>query len=842
MIDAVAGARASQRLAEQRARALAAAAEAREDFAFEESSGRSAIVRAEAAARTALSKAYALSFLIRRLEAEETAERSRIISEDLLLRTDTFAKAAAASAADAKQRAARREAEEAVQRAIEERRARARKARPFIGMTLAERMVEGRLSPSTTSASAVNPSSAASPSPSLSPAASSPSLHNPNHPLVIDALTLGGPAYANGLQLNDTVLSVAGEPATSLVQVRQTIARRAVVGGTIEIVVRKAQHDKHSPSATPVQHYMFGTGSGGTATGGAASAIELFLQHQQQQQLQSSTSSVGGGGGSVSLGQQRRGSRASVDSGLDGSSASSSIIINGHEQQPFASPQRGGGGVGGYGASPSQSANASFSTLSAAGVGAGDKDAQRDALLVSINPPLTGDATAAFYGFSQSGLGAGVGGSTQSQSQTQQQTANNHHPAGAIVSYTLHVMTADAEFSDLTDLYFDIARHKQITRATDPNVVLRSVCSFRAKQQAAASGAGGSIASALPPLSASAASGGGVARRTFSNASATSTSAVALRGGDDGQSARMLPPSRSASQRSIASPSGGGAAAAALAAFRATTRNTTSPANGRSRSQSLSHQSQGQYASAHRNGTTDSPAFGAFVREESAQSNAYLDVTTDDGDGDDEGEGGEAFDVDGSDAEVGAPLFSMGAAAKAAVRGVGYRAVSPADSAATDDSAPRARSSAPPTARGFHPTPISPASLASPPAAAVAKGFSYSRTDNRTGTTRGGGAGGGATATSPSSAFGQRRSSASSMTYAAEGQSSAAVNTSAVSVASSSGQASSVFSPATARVAAARSRTLSARPAPAAPSSMTTSPSSSFVRPQAKRTASAAKK
>jgi hypothetical protein len=116
---------------------------------------------------------------------------------------------------DALRRQQAREEEEDRIRAVRALRDEALSSAPFLGFSLAERVTVSSADKRLLSSGAV--------------------AH-----LVVDSLVVDGPAHREGLQLDDRVVSVGGVPSTSLVAVRQAIARGAKVGEPFPVVVRRA--------------------------------------------------------------------------------------------------------------------------------------------------------------------------------------------------------------------------------------------------------------------------------------------------------------------------------------------------------------------------------------------------------------------------------------------------------------------------------------------------------------------------------------------------------------------------------------------------------------------------
>ena len=334
---------------EMRRRLLARQREERASVEHDEGRRRGQLVGDEHSDRIRTLRLFDQRYNLANLEGEERMARGYIMRDaqpTIAAILDGFR--GGIDGAVRRQRA--REDAEQQERAQRELEAKARRSRPFIGFALAEKVTDGRRAGETSAPAAV----AAGAQPHL----------------VVDALFVGGPAFRQGLRLNDIIVSIAGEPALSLAQVRLTIAKRAVVGSAIEVVVLAPAHND------------------GVATSGKGKV-------------------------NTSIGSEVHNLAASGTFGLETTS-------NGTETPPEGSGRR----------SPVTDANTSI----------------------------------------------------QSKRPASSQNSRPQSPLRTERTVLIPVMTADTAFASLSEWFFDITKHHQVTREMDNSVVLRSVRSFVSKQ------------------------------------------------------------------------------------------------------------------------------------------------------------------------------------------------------------------------------------------------------------------------------------------------------------------------------------------------------------------------
>ncbi|CUG87146.1 Hypothetical protein, putative [Bodo saltans] len=196
-------------------RFLAHQEEQRDALAAMESEFRLDVNEAENAARfSQLQKQYRQELVISRLFETERTLRQAIVDQQRASFAMDITSEMEPSCLAALERQRLREAREAEYARMAALRVKATNSAPFLGFSLAEKIAS-----SSADKRLVNAAGIAT--------------------LVVDSLVIGGPAFTSGLRLHDRIVTVKGMQPTSLVAVRQTIAKGATPGELFEVVVRR---------------------------------------------------------------------------------------------------------------------------------------------------------------------------------------------------------------------------------------------------------------------------------------------------------------------------------------------------------------------------------------------------------------------------------------------------------------------------------------------------------------------------------------------------------------------------------------------------------------------------
>lgn len=95
--------------------------------------------------------------------------------------------------------------------------------------------------------------------------------------LVVDSLVINGPAYNEGLRLHDRIVSVGGFATTSLIAVRQAIAKNAKVGQKFEVVVRRHRSIESGDSGENLVNMIGSVSDASSEAGGEELDTFTFL-------------------------------------------------------------------------------------------------------------------------------------------------------------------------------------------------------------------------------------------------------------------------------------------------------------------------------------------------------------------------------------------------------------------------------------------------------------------------------------------------------------------------------------------------------------------------------------
>jgi hypothetical protein len=161
-----------------------------------------------------LQKQYRNELSISRLFETERTMRQAIVDQERASFAMNITSELEVSTLAALERQRLREAREADAAKMAALRVKATNSAPFLGFSLAEKIAS-----SSADKRLVNAAGIAT--------------------LVVDSLVIGGPAFTAGLRLHDRIVTVKGLQPTSLVAVRQAIAKGAAPGELFEVVVRR---------------------------------------------------------------------------------------------------------------------------------------------------------------------------------------------------------------------------------------------------------------------------------------------------------------------------------------------------------------------------------------------------------------------------------------------------------------------------------------------------------------------------------------------------------------------------------------------------------------------------